>query len=102
MTLAEARIAAHDARKLIAAGVNPIEERRRAKAPLPLTPTFGECALALIASKEGGWRNAKHRQQWRMTLATYAKPLWDIPVDRIDVAGVLACLQPIWQAKPVT
>jgi integrase len=101
MTLAEARIAANDARKLVAAGVNPIEERRKAKAP-PSTPTFGECALALIASKESGWRNAKHRAQWRMTLATYAKPLWDRPVDFIDVAGVLECLQPIWQAKPET
>jgi integrase len=102
MTLAEARIAANDARKLIAAGINPIEARRKAKEPLPSTPTFGECALALIASKESGWRNAKHRQQWRMTLATYAKPLWNKPVDSIDVAGVLECLQAIWQAKPET
>jgi hypothetical protein len=94
MTLAEARIAANDARKLVASGVNPIEERRRAKEPLPSTPTFGECAKALIASKESGWRNAKHRQQWANTLRDYAKPLWSRPVDSIDVAGVLECLQP--------
>jgi integrase len=102
MTLAEARIAASGARKLVASGVNPIEERRKAKEPLPSTPTFGECARALIASKENGWRNAKHRAQWRMTLATYAKPIWNWPVDSIDVSGVLECLQPIWSAKPET
>lgn len=51
MTLAEARIAANDARKLVASGLNPIEERRKAKEPWPSTPTVGDRALALIRSK---------------------------------------------------
>ena len=32
--------------------------------------TFKEVAEAYIDRKEGGWRNSKHRQQWRNTLAT--------------------------------
>jgi len=100
MTLLEARIAVGDARKLVAAGVNPIEQRR--KAVPAIGATFGECALSLIASKQSGWRNAKHRAQWSMTLDTYAKAIWHRPVDSIDVASVLQCLQPIWQSKPET
>jgi Arm DNA-binding domain/Phage integrase family len=102
MTLLEARTAAHEARKLVAAGVNPIVERRKVKEPSPAKPTFGQCALLLIASKESGWRNAKHRAQWRTTLETYAKPIWHLSVDSIDIAAVLACLQQIWQTKPET
>jgi hypothetical protein len=33
--------------------------------------TFRDVAEAFIDRKEGGWRNEKHRQQWRNTLATY-------------------------------
>jgi integrase len=52
--------------------------------------------------KEGGWRNAKHRQQWRNTLATYATALRAKPVNEITTEEVLSALQPIWQTKPET
>jgi hypothetical protein len=47
-------------------------------------------------------RNAKHRAQWRMTLETYAAPVWNMPIDEIDTSAVLSVVQPIWQAKPET
>jgi integrase len=51
---------------------------------------------------QGGWRNAKHQQQWRNTLAVYCVKIWTKPVDTIGTEDVLAVLRPIWQAKPET
>ncbi|MBV8165931.1 MAG: hypothetical protein JO021_03995, partial [Alphaproteobacteria bacterium] len=52
---------------------------------------------------EAGWRNTKHRQQWRNTLATYVYPvLGELPVSSIDTALVMQVLDPIWNAKPET
>ena len=56
--------------------------------------SFQHCAEQLIASREVGWRNAKHRQQWRNTLATYAYPiLGKVPVADVDTGLVLKVLQ---------
>jgi integrase len=49
-----------------------------------------------------GFRNEKHRAQWKSTLATYAIPLHSLRVDAIDTADVLACIKPIWTTKPET
>jgi integrase len=65
--------------------------------------TFRECAEQLIASNENGWKNAKHRQQWRNTLATYAYPvLGDVPVADINTDLVLKVVEPIWATKTET
>jgi integrase len=65
-------------------------------------PTFGSVALDFIASKEAGWRNAKHRQQWRSTLTTYAARIWEKPVEDVVLGDVLAILKPIWSTKAET
>lgn len=65
--------------------------------------TFRDVAEAFIDRKEGGWRNDKHRQQWRNTLATYAYPIMgDLPVSLIGTDHVLKVLEPIWSNKPET
>jgi integrase len=102
VTLAQARDKAHEARKLVSEGVNPIDARREAGRIKAGKPTFGQCADALLEAKSSEWRNEKHRAQWRMTLVEYAKPLRDTPVDQVDTEAVLGVLQPIWQAKPET
>src|SRR5207302_274123 len=52
---------------------------------------------------EAGWRNAKHRQQWRNTLATYVYPvIGDLPVAAVDAGLVVQVLDPIWSEKPET
>ncbi|MFZ1882659.1 MAG: integrase, partial [Rhodoplanes sp.] len=51
---------------------------------------------------ETGFRNAKHRAQWRNTLTTYAAPIWNKRLAEIETDDVLACLKPIWQAKAET
>jgi integrase len=64
--------------------------------------TFGTFATELIADIEDGFKNPKHRQQWRNTLETYGKPLADIPIDQVSTEDVLGVLQPIWLSKPET
>lgn len=102
ISLAAARALAEDARRLIRAGRDPLDERHR---PLPLAvriPTFGEMADRYVAAMEGQWRNQKHRAQWRMTLEQYARPMRALPVNEITVEHVLAVLKPIWQSVPET
>jgi integrase len=102
VTLAMARNLRDDARAIMARGVDPLEARRQAEQSAAGIPTFGAYALALVERIEEGFSNPKHRQQWRNTLETYCEPIWNLPIDRVDTAGVLACLTPIWQAKPET
>lgn len=106
VTLAEARAERDRWRAILKTGLDPIEERERqranARGSASAVPTFGEVADAYIDSKAPGWKNAKHADQWRMTLAEYAKPLRAMPVDRIATADILAVLKPIWSSKPET
>jgi integrase-like protein/Arm domain-containing DNA-binding protein len=102
VSLAQARDKADAARKLVAAGVNPIEYRRTAKHLRAGKPTFGQCADELLAAKASEWRNEKHKAQWRMTLTEYAKPLRALSVDEVDTEAVLSVLQPMWQSIPET
>lgn len=102
VSLSRAREKAAEARAMVADGVNPIEAKREGRRLAARTPTFGEVADAVIEAKAAGWRNAKHRSQWRATLETYAAPLRSKPVDQIDTAAVLAVLTPIWNEKPET
>ena len=102
VTLAMARDLRDEARAIMARGVDPLEARRHAEHSAAGIPTFGAYALSLVERIEEGFSNPKHRQQWRNTLQTYCEPIWNLPVDRVDTAGVLACLTPIWQSKPET
>jgi integrase len=102
VTLAMARGLRDDARAIMARGVDPLDARRQTEQSAAGIPAFGAYALALVDRIEDGFSNPKHRQQWRNTLKTYCEPIWDFPIDRVDTAGVLACLTPIWQTKPET
>ena len=96
--LADAREKAAGARRKIAQGVNPIDERKRDGG----IPNFGEMADDVRESLSAGFRNEKHKAQWKSTLETYAAPLRAKPVDVITVDDVLAVLKPIWSVKPET
>jgi hypothetical protein len=100
--LAKAREIAASFRASLADGDDPIKTRRAARVAQAARKTFGEVADSFLAVKAHGWRNAKHRAQWRMTLETYAAALWKVPIDEVSTESVLAALQPIWQEKPET
>jgi integrase len=105
VSLAEARDAAGAARKLVRQGVSPIDQRRAARAENATQAglTFAQVADAYIAAHEPSWRNAKHRQQWRNTLDTYADPvLGKLPVALVGVGEVMRVLEPLWRAKTET
>jgi integrase len=96
--LAEAREKALMGRRLARSGVDPIAERRKDRG----IPTFGQIADEIAEQLSEGFRNEKHKAQWKMTLTVYAEPLRAKPVDKIGTADVLAVLRPIWQTKPET
>jgi hypothetical protein len=98
VTLAEAREAAANARKLIREGKDPISERKRSGG----VPTFGAMADQVHESLSAGFRNERHKAQWKSSLETYAAPLRDKPVDTITTDDVLAVLKPIWTDKAET
>jgi integrase len=104
--LAEARNAAAAARALARQGQDPIAQRqavRSAKAAKAAGLTFAEVAEKFIAAKQGGWRNATHRTQWRNTLNTYVMPIiGTLPVAQITTADVTRVLEPIWSKVPET
>jgi integrase len=65
--------------------------------------TFAAAAEAYISAHASGWRNAKHAQKWRNTLAVYAEPVFGRdPVASVDTAQVLKVLEPLWTAKTET
>jgi hypothetical protein len=96
--LADAREKAAHARRKIAQGLNPIDERKRDGG----IPTFGEMADDVRETLSAGFRNEKHKAQWKSTLETYAAALRAKPVDTIATDDVLAVLKPIWSTKAET
>lgn len=107
VTLAQARERAREAKDKIRRGVDPVEERKTAKATLAETRrrglTFAEATDRCLAAKLDAFKNAKHRQQWENTLQTYAMPeIGEMRVDEIAVQDVLRVLEPIWQSKTET
>jgi integrase len=97
VSLADARDAAADAMRLHQKGVNPIQERRKAT-----VPTFGALADEICESLSAGFRNEKHKAQWKMTLREYASAIRSKTVDAVDTQDVLRVLKPIWLEKPET
>ncbi len=107
VSLAEAREAALQCRKLLRDGIDPIEaraaERMAARIEAARVLTFKTCAEAYIKAHEAGWKNAVHRRQWPSTMKAYVYPIiGELSVDAIDTALVLKVLEPIWTEKSET
>jgi integrase len=111
VSLAEAREKAASLHRTVKGGIDPLAEREaRASAEKAAMQqaavraiTFADVADRYIAAHEASWRNAKHRQQWRNTLDTYAAPLLgSLPVASVDTAVVMQVLEPIWRDKTET
>lgn len=105
--LAKAREKAREARAMHFDGTDPIAERaaksERVAAAQARALTFKKACEQFIASREGEWRNSKHRQQWENTLSMYAEPvLGSMDVAAIDQDHVLKVLEPIWRTKTET
>jgi len=99
ISLLDARELAVEHRTHVAKGLNPKTERDRANVQ---HRSFSDCTKLFLADFENGWKNEKHRQQWRNSLRDYAKPIAKRPVTEIELDDVLKCLRPIWNEKPET
>jgi integrase len=107
VSLAQARELSVECRRKVLNGLDPLEERKRAKRAQQLEQarsiTFREAAEQCIESKKPEWKNAKHAQQWFNTLNTYAYPVFgDLSVSDVDTDLVLKAIEPIWISKAET
>jgi integrase len=117
VSLADARIKAADARRIRLNAGDPIEAKREVRAAARVNAaksiTFGAAAKRFIKANAPGWKNAKHADQWQMTLLgidpngkpakhDYCKSIRDLPIGAIDTALVLGIVEPIWATKTET
>lgn len=103
VSLKEARDKAAEARRLVAAGMDPLEARAAEEKASRTIPTFGTFADDYIKSHKPKFRNEKHVAQWEMTLGdTYCRAIRVRPINEIDTEAVLSVLQPIWTKVPET
>ena len=99
VSLAEAREAAQQNKKIARAGGDPLAEKKKSAA----IPSFAVAVDRVIELHEPTWSNPKHAAQFRSTLETYACPkLGKRPVSEIDASDILSTLQPIWTSKHET
>ncbi len=101
ISLAEARQKRDLLKRMLIDGLDPLDEKRRAKKAVEAKAakkiTFEACAIEYIETHKIKWKNAKHGAQWESTLRTYAFPVFgQLPVDEIDTQLVLKVLKPIW------
>jgi len=96
-SLKAARDLAEIMRDDVANGREPMERIK----PTP-GKTFKHYALAYVAKAESGWKNAKHRQQWRNTLNDY---VYDLIGDKLaaDIKrdDIHQTLLPLWEAGKI-
>ena len=85
--LSQARTKALDAASKLSAGVDPLSDKARSSG----VPTFAAFADEVRQSLSAGFRNEKHRAQWKMTLETYAAPVRRLARGR-NRDGGRACL----------
>lgn len=113
VSLAKARDLAAAARQLIVDGVDPLEQRRAdeaaaaeaarvAEAEKEGPILFGPFAMDYVDTHEQGWKNPKHRQQWRNTINTHAASLLKKHIGEITIDHVVDVLKPIWRSTPET
>ena len=105
--LEQARERAREIREQVYQGIDPLAARREAQAEIRKAQaraiTFDEAAASVFRVKSREFRSAKHRNDWKNSMATYASPvIGRLPVDAIELAHVVKVLEPIWTEKTDT
>lgn len=105
--LALARQRAAEVKALIRNGVDPVEQRKAAKADLVAAQKrgllFSKAVELFEPIKAAELSEGKYRDQWRNSLETYAVPvLGQMFVQDITLQDILLVLEPIWHSKTVT
>jgi len=105
--LALARQKAAEVKYMIRNGVDPVEERKAARADLVAAQKrgllFSKAVDLFEPVKAAELSGGKYRDQWRNSLDSYAIPvLGKMLVQDIQLQDILLVLEPIWHAKTVT
>lgn len=104
--VAAARKTALGARERIAAGQDPIAQRRASELERRLsqdTPDFQMAACRVHDEIKAGFRNTKHADQWINTLQAHVFPkIGRRPVTELKASDFADVLRPIWLSKPET
>ena len=99
VSLAEARIAAMDIRRMVRAGLDPAVERGMKR---PSRPTFEVVARKCYESLRKGWKDRRNAS-WISSFENHVFPLIGAKrVDEIDSKAVLGVMEPIWTTIPDT
>jgi integrase len=106
VTLAKARVAAGECRGMVRENLDPIAEARQkrldAKLAYAKRMTFQQCVDAYVEAHKTEWRNEKHITEWPSSLNRYAGLLLPLPVNEINTALIMKCLEPQWSTKTET
>lgn len=107
VSLAQARERARELREQVWRGIDPVVERKKARAELIAEQakaiTFKDAAERAHKVRAAGFRNVKHRADWISSLERYAFPIiGNMPVSSIEVAHVQQVLEPIWHDRTET
>jgi integrase len=107
VTLAQARINARELKEQIRSGIDPVEQRKAAKAALISANgkliCFADAAHKFLTAKRSEFKNAKHAAQWQTTLENYAFPvIGQMMVNQVELPHIVQVLEPIWIAKTET
>lgn len=117
LSLTDAREANRQAGLQIAAGLDPLQARRDAKAAAVAAAvralSFGQAAEEYLKAHRHAWKNEKHTAQWLATMLgrtlrgqpverDWTRSLRQMPVKSVGTPEVLAVLKPIWTELPTT
>ena len=98
ITLKAARDVALEHRRIVVAGGDPIEHRRR-----PKIPTFEKAARSVLELHGPNWSHPRQVGNWIRSMEQYVFPrLGRVPVCDISSRDVMAVLKPIWNELPDT
>jgi integrase len=105
--LALARQKAAEVKDMIRSGVDPVEQRKSARADLLAAQKrgliFSKAVDMFDPVKAAELAGGKYRDQWRNSLDSYAIPiLGKMLVHDIQLQDILLVLEPIWHTKTVT
>jgi integrase len=82
-------------------GVDPVEEKHKAKEAAAKRKTFAEAAEAVIEKNRAGWKTSLEGHcstlnQWRRDVEVTCKPIARKFLDEISIADIKGVLQPYW------
>jgi integrase len=102
VSLAEARVAAMEVRKMVRAGLDPVEQRGLKRPSRASRPTFEVVARKCYESLRKGWKDRRNAS-WVASFENHVFPIiGSKPIDAIDSKAALSVMEPIWLTIPDT